>query len=220
MVETVDTEQQDHLKANLRGWFSNELERAERDITRLDVVHARARRRRPGSAPSLVATLLAVGVVFVVALRVIPIGAPASSATPGQSAPSGSPATVTAWYPDGVPMAIDGEHVFRPGTLAIGMAGTTILVGGWDVGPLGIFCPEEVIGESAPPCGAVEGLAERKGGPRVSTISWDEAINVAFPIVVLRAEVMPLPSCLSDPPGGCPTQPYLHGTQFVWQGGS
>lgn len=92
------------------------------------------------------------------------------------------------------------------------------LVGGWDAGPLGVSCPAQRMGASAPPCPAYEGLAQQPEGPTILKVMWDSHYDNARPAVVIMAEIIPLDPCFSTPPGGCPTRPNVHGVSYVWQG--
>jgi hypothetical protein len=115
-------------------------------------------------------------------------------------------------------MTIDGENVFRPEGVTATIGPEAFLVGGWDVGPVANWCPQAPAEGSGLPCPVVEGLAERRGGSRVLAVLWDEPFHITTPMVVVRVRLVPLASCLSDPPGGCPSRPDVQAIGFVWAG--
>jgi hypothetical protein len=218
-LDDLDSEGTDPgLQLRLAEWFRGEIERAERDYSVAPRVAPQVvARRKFQPRLSGIAALGVVAIAIVTILRVAPVVLPASTSGLAGGIATATP-TVTAWYPDGLPSAINGLKVYRPDDIGPQMPSGRFLVGGWDAGPLGMSCPADLIGASSPPCPAYEGLAQQPKGPTILKVMWDSHYDNAEPVVVLTAEIIPLDPCVSTPPGGCPTRPNVHGVSYVWQG--
>lgn len=213
------------VEARLRSWFATEVARADHDLAAAPQSFLALRNRRrtvSGAAVSGTVVTVLLGIGIVAALGSSPGFGPGGNGRPPTArstlAPTPPAANVTAWYPDGIPAAIDGEKVFRPDAVGSDMPAGGLLVGGWDFGPIFVSCPAIIVGQSPPWCPIYEGLAELKGGDKVLNVMWDQPYANTAPIVVVRVEVIALPSCTSTPAGGCPERPSVHASAFVWQG--
>jgi hypothetical protein len=204
------------LEGRLRTWFTKEVDRADRDLVAapLSVPAPRTRRTRISGAGLTVL----VGIGIVALLRNAPASMPGGNGSSPVPSPTVGSARVTAWYSDGIPAAIDGEKVYRPKDIVPGAPSGSFLVGGWDFGPLYASCPVSIYGASPPSCPLYEGLEENKGGVKVLNVMLDQPYVSGAQIVVVRAEVIPLPDCTSTPAGGCPEKPSVHASAVLWQG--
>jgi hypothetical protein len=153
---------------------------------------------------------------------VIDVGS-ASTRTPVAPSPTGSPpspsADITARYPDGLPMTLNGEHVWRPVELlkAPVMPTGEFLVAAWDTGSLATSCPAQVVGRTNPPCPSFEGLADTRGGLDIVTLAWEQLPIEHAAAFVFRVAAEPNPTCVSIPAGGCPRL-TLDAVEVLWAG--
>ena len=163
-----------------------------------------------------------VGRVIVGLVGIAAVAAACTSSTPTPSSPltarttpQPSPsASTAATYADGLPMEIDGEHVYRPVDAEVVSGGAQLLVGGWEVGWIVPACVPQSV---SPPPGCPESaqLADVPNGPTVLIVRWPPEAGQVGPGVVLR--VAPTDVGCSDGSGSC-VAPTVVGSAVVWTG--
>jgi hypothetical protein len=210
------------VEARLRGFLEVELQRATADFAPRPLRHASTARSVALVIPSVVAVL--VGVVVVVSRLINP--APVLVGGTGTVGPSGSPPATTSpasptvsptaspalAYPDGLPMELDGEHVYRANDPIVVAGGAEILVTGWVVGWI---VPSCVPNPSPPPgyCPRDVQLADSPGGPTVLVVRWPSSSPGAA--VVVR--INPADQGCGDGEQSC-IAPFVVGTGVLWVG--
>lgn len=236
----------DPIEAELRSWFRSRATPAAPATLRAfaDQVGSGARPTAPlrglavgwrqpqgGSrlaalAASVAVVVLAGGLLLVAGQRgpAAPTSSPATSlAAAASSQPTGSPPLATvpspglgALYPDGLPMQLDGERVYRPSDPIVVSGGAPVLVAGWVVGWIVPACAPHPSPLPTGYCPTSVQLAESPRGATQLIASWPSVAGELGPGLVMR--IKPADLGCSDTSSSSCVAPRVAGIEVLWSG--